>query len=85
MRVETTISAPFLRDSDALPKGFTPHDWAALPLETRMACLLFDALAALDGIRLDLQTEEGPALRWIDPHLRALSDGLETALKRLAS
>ena len=85
MRVVEAISAPVISEPDALPKGFTLHDWAALPLQTRVACLLFDALAALDGIRLDLQTEEGPALRWLEPHLRALSGNVEKALGRLAS
>jgi hypothetical protein len=85
MRVDTAISDPFLRDSDALPKGFTLHDWAALPLETRVSCLLFDALAALDSISIDLRTDEGAALRWLEPHLRALSDNVEKALERLAS
>ena len=85
MRVDTAISAPLLTEPNALPKGFTLHDWAALPLETRVACLLFDALAALDGIRLDLQTEKGPALCWLEPHLRVLSDNVEKVLERLAS
>ncbi|HXA18712.1 MAG TPA: hypothetical protein VN380_17085 [Thermoanaerobaculia bacterium] len=85
MRVDTAISAPLVTEPDVLPKGFTLLDWAALPLETRVSCLLFDALAALDSISLDLRTEEGTALRWLEPHLRALSDNMEKALERLAS
>jgi hypothetical protein len=85
MRVDTAISAPLVTEPDALPKGFTLHDWAALPIETRVSCLLFDALAALDGISLDLRTDEGTDLRWLEPHLRALSDNVEKALERLTS
>ena len=85
MRVDPAISAPLLRNSEALPKGFTLHDWAALPPETRVSCLLFDALAALDSISLDLRTDEGTALRWLEPHLRVLSDNMEKALEGLAS
>jgi hypothetical protein len=84
MRVDP-VSAPFLRDSYAVPKGFTLHDWAALPIETRVSCLLFDALAALDSISLDLRMDEGTVLRWLEPHLRVLSDNVEKALERLAS
>jgi hypothetical protein len=85
MRVDPAISSPFSRDSHALRKGFTLHDWAALPIETRVSCLLFDALAALDSISLDLRTDEATALRWLEPHLRALSENVEKALERLAS
>jgi|GEM_PF-2394449 len=85
MRVDTAISAPLVSELDALSKGFTLHDWASLPIETRVSCLLFDALAALDSISHDLRTDEGTALRWLEPHLRALSDNVEKALGRLAS
>ncbi len=85
MRVDAAISAPLVTEPDALPIAFTLHDWAALSLETRASCLLFDALAALDSISHDLQTHEGTALRWLDPHLRALSADVEKALERLAS
>lgn len=85
MRVDTAISAPLFTEPNALPKGFTLHDWAVLPIETRVSCLLFDALAALDSISLDLHTDEGTALRWLEPHLRALSDSVEKALESLAS
>jgi hypothetical protein len=85
MRVDTAISAPLVIEPDALPKGLTLHDWAALPIETRVSCLLFDALAALDGISLDLRTDEGTDLRWLEPHLRVLSDNVQEALGRLAS
>jgi len=50
-----------------------------------VSCLLFDALAALAGITLDLDTHEGTALRWLEPHLRVLSDNVEKALERLSS
>lgn len=85
MRVDSAISAPLVTEQDALPNGFTLHDWAALPLETRVSCLLFDTLAALAGIALDLHTDEGTALRWLEPHLRVLSDNVEQALERLSS
>ena len=85
MRVDSESAAPLITEPDALPNGFTLHDWAALPIETRVSCLLFDALAALDSISLDLHTDEGTALRWLEPHLRALSDNVEKALERLAS
>jgi len=85
MRVDTAISAPVVTEPDTLPNAFTLHDWAALPLETRVSCLLFDALAALDSISHDLRTDEGTALRWLEPHLRGLSDNVEKALERLAS
>jgi hypothetical protein len=85
MRVDIATSEPLVTEPDALPKGFTLHDWAALPIETRVSCLLFDALAALDSISLDLRTDEGIALRWIEPHLRALTDNVEKALERLTS
>jgi hypothetical protein len=85
MRVDAAISARIVTKPDGFPKAFTLHDWAALPLETRVSCLLFDALAALDGISRDLQTDEGTALRWLEPHLRALSGNVEKALERLAS
>ena len=68
MRVDIATGEPLVTELDALPKGFTLHDWAALPLETRVSCLLFDALAALDSISLDLRTDEGTALRWLEPH-----------------
>jgi hypothetical protein len=85
MRVDIATWEPLVSEPDALPKGFTLHDWAALPLETRVSCLLFDALAALDSISLDLRTDEGTALRWLEPHLRALTDNVEKALERLTS
>lgn len=85
MRVDEAISAPAVSEQDAFPKAFTLHDWAALPLETRVSCLLFDALAALDSISLDLRTNEGTPLRWLEPHLHALSDNVEKALERLTS
>jgi hypothetical protein len=40
MRVDEAISAPAVSEQDAFPKAFTLHDWAALPLETRVSCLL---------------------------------------------
>jgi len=85
MRVDSAISAPLVTEQDALPSGFPLHDWAALPLETRVSCLLFDALAALDGISHDLRTDEGTSLRWLEPQLRVLSDTVEKALESLAS
>jgi len=81
MRVDSESAAP----PYALSNAFTLHDWAALPLETRVSCLLFDALAALDGIALDLRTDEGSDLRWLEPHLRLLCDNVEKTLERLAS
>jgi hypothetical protein len=85
MRVDIATCEPLVTEPDALPKGFTLQDWAALPLETRVSCLLFDALAALDSISLDLRTDEGTVLRWLEPHLRALTDNVEKALERLTS
>jgi hypothetical protein len=85
MRVDSAISASLVTESDALPNAFTVHDWAALPLETRVSCLLFDVLAALAGIAFDLDADEGTALRWLEPHLRVLSDNVEKALERVAS
>ena len=85
MRVDSESAARLVTEPDALSNAFTLHDWAALPLETRVSCLLFDALAALDSISLDLLTDEGTALRWLEPHLRVLSDHVEKALERLAS
>jgi hypothetical protein len=85
MRVDSAISASLVTEPDALPNAFAVHDWAALPLETRVSSLLFDALAALAGIAFDLDTDEGAALRWLEPHLRTLSDNVEKALESLAS
>ncbi|HEV7428695.1 MAG TPA: hypothetical protein VGQ46_20250 [Thermoanaerobaculia bacterium] len=85
MRVDSESGASLVIEPDPLPNGFTLHDWAALPLETRVSCLLFDALAALAGITLDLNTDEGTALRWLEPHLRVLSGNVEKALERLVS
>jgi hypothetical protein len=85
MRVDSESAAPLVTEPDALPNGFTLHDWAALPLETRVSCLLFDTLAALAGIALDLDTDEGTALRWLEPHLHLLSDNVKKALERLSS
>ncbi len=85
MRIDPAISELPASQNDALKRVLAPHDWAALPLETRVTCFLFDALAALDAVWLDLQTEEGNTLRWIEPRLRALSDNLNAILERLAS
>ena len=85
MRADPTISDLPFPQGDAPAKRLTPHDWDALPLQTRVSCLLFDALTALDVIWLDLQTDEGNALRWIEPYLRALSHDMNTILERLAS
>lgn len=85
MRVDSESAAPLITEPDALSNAFTLHDWAALPLETRVSCLLFDALASLAGITLDLNTDEGTPLRWLEPHLRMLSDHVEKALERLSS
>lgn len=85
MRVDTAISESLLTEGDALLEGLTLHDWAALPLRTRVTCRLFDVLTALDALWLDLQTEEGNTLRWLEPHLRAVSDEVEKIMERLAS
>jgi hypothetical protein len=85
MRVDLAISEPLSAQDDAPAKGLGPHDWDKLPLQTRVTCLLFDALTAFNAIWLDLQTEEGNTLRWIEPHLLAISDDMEKIMERLAS
>ncbi len=85
MRAGPIISDLPPPQSDAPAKRLEPHDWDSLPLQTRVSCLLFDALTALDVVWLDLQTEEGNALRWIEPHLCALSEDMNAILERLAS
>ncbi len=85
MTVDPAISDHPPAQGDAPAKDLAPHDWDALPLPTRMTCLLVDALAALDTIWLDLQTEEGNTLRWLEPHLLALSDQMQKTMERLAS
>ena len=85
MTVAPAISDVPSAQDDARAISLSVHDWDALPLQTRMTCLLFDALTALDAIWLDLQTEEGNTLRWIEPHLRAVSDQMQKTMERLAS
>ncbi|MEA2235529.1 MAG: hypothetical protein QOC81_253 [Thermoanaerobaculia bacterium] len=85
MRVDPPTSALPSAQSDASTKRLALHDWEALTLQTRVTCLLFDALTALDVIWLDLQTEEGNALRWIEPHLLAVRGEVEKIMERLAS
>jgi hypothetical protein len=85
MRVDPAISEPLSAQGDAPDIRLAPHEWAALPLETQVTCLLFDALTAFNAIWLDLQTEEGNTLRWIEPHLLAISDDMEKIMERLAS
>jgi hypothetical protein len=85
MTVDPAISDLPSAQGDAPAKDLAPHDWDALPLQTRMACLLFDALTALNDVWLDLQTEEGNSLRWLEPHLLALSDQMQKTMERLAS
>ena len=85
MTVDPAISEIPSAQGDSSPKGLAPHDWDALPLQTRITCLLFDALTALDALWLDLQTEEGNTLRWLEPHLLAVSDNIEKIIEKLAS
>jgi hypothetical protein len=85
MTVVPAISNVSSAQDDAPAKGLSIHDWAALPLQTRMSCLLFDALTALNDIWGDLQTEEGNTFRWLEPHLLDLSDKMQKTMERLAS
>jgi len=85
MRVDPPISELPSAQGDASNNRLALHDWEALPLQTRVTCLLFDALTALDAVWLDLQTEEGNTLRWIEPHLLALRGEVENIMDRLAS
>jgi hypothetical protein len=85
MTVDPALSDLPSVQGDAPAKDLAAHDWDALPLQTRMTCLLFDALAALDDVWRDLQTEEGNTLRWIEPHLLAVSNQMQEIMERLAS
>jgi hypothetical protein len=85
MTVDPAISDVPSAQDDARAIRLSVHDWDALPLQTRMSCLLFDALTALNDVWLDLQTEEGNTLRWLEPHLLDLSDQMRKTMKRLAS
>ncbi len=85
MTVDPAISDLPSAHDEVPAQGLSVHDWDALPLETRITCLLFDALAALDILWRDLQTEEGNSLRWLEPHLLAVSDNIEKIMERLAS
>jgi hypothetical protein len=85
MTVDPAISELLSAHDEVPAQGLSVHDWDALPLPTRMTCLLFDALTALDDIRRDLQTEEGNTLRWLEPHLLDLSDQMQKTMERLAS
>ncbi len=85
MRAAPIISDLPSAQGGAPAKRLAPHEWDALPLQTRMSCLLFDALTALNDIQRDIQTEEGNTLRWLEPHLLDLSDQMRKTMARLAS
>ena len=82
MRVDSASTAPLVTEPDALPNGFTLHDWTALPLETRVSCLLFDALAE---IALDLALTKALLCAGWSRIFDCCLTNVEKALERLSS
>jgi hypothetical protein len=59
-------------------------DLAALPLGVRVLDLLTEVLILSDELLLQLQTEDGYQLLWLEPHIQRVYDDVDQAMRRLS-